>query len=93
MKRVVVIGLGIFGSQLARQLYESGLEVVEQRLRRMAGQFSFGDTPGLADCVLVPQIFNAQRFNCDLAAYPRSLAMAACCANLEAFQRAKGAAQ
>jgi trk system potassium uptake protein TrkA len=28
MKRVVVIGLGIFGSQLARQLYESGLEVV-----------------------------------------------------------------
>jgi len=28
MKRVVVIGLGIFGSQLARQLYESGMEVV-----------------------------------------------------------------
>ena len=28
MRRVVVIGLGIFGSQLARQLYESGLEVV-----------------------------------------------------------------
>jgi trk system potassium uptake protein TrkA len=28
MKRVVVIGLGIFGSQLARQLYENGLEVV-----------------------------------------------------------------
>jgi trk system potassium uptake protein TrkA len=28
MKRVVVIGLGIFGTQLARQLYEGGLEVV-----------------------------------------------------------------
>ena len=28
MKRVVVIGLGIFGSQLARQLYEGGLEVI-----------------------------------------------------------------
>ncbi len=28
MKRVVVIGLGIFGSQLARQLYEKGIEVV-----------------------------------------------------------------
>jgi trk system potassium uptake protein TrkA len=28
MKRVVVIGLGIFGSQLARQLYESGLDVI-----------------------------------------------------------------
>ena len=27
-RRVVVIGLGIFGSQLARQLYESGMEVV-----------------------------------------------------------------
>jgi len=28
MKRVVVIGLGIFGSQLARQLYDNGIEVV-----------------------------------------------------------------
>ncbi len=28
MKRVVVIGLGIFGSQLARHLYESGLDVI-----------------------------------------------------------------
>jgi trk system potassium uptake protein len=28
MKRVVVIGLGIFGSQLARQLYDKGIEVV-----------------------------------------------------------------
>jgi maleylpyruvate isomerase len=34
------------------------------------GRFCHGDTPSLADCCLVPQVFNAQRFNVDTSAYP-----------------------
>ncbi|MDO9236867.1 MAG: maleylacetoacetate isomerase, partial [Aquabacterium sp.] len=44
----------------------SGLAALEQRLAsdKRTGDFCFGHTPTLADCCLVPQIFNAQRFNC-----------------------------
>jgi len=70
-----------------RHWVERGLEVVEQRLRSMAGQFCFGDTPGLADCVLVPQIFNAQRFNCRLEHVPEVMRVHANCMALDAFAR------
>jgi maleylacetoacetate isomerase len=36
-----------------------------------AGRFCHGDEPTLADCFLVPQVYNAERFNCDLTPYPR----------------------
>jgi maleylacetoacetate isomerase len=55
-----------------RHWVESGLEVVERRLASSAstGRFCHGDAPGLADCVLVPQIFNAQRMDCRLDHVP-----------------------
>jgi maleylacetoacetate isomerase/maleylpyruvate isomerase len=55
-----------------RHWVESGLEVVERQLagHRSTGRFCHGDLPGLADCVLVPQIFNAQRMECRLAHVP-----------------------
>ena len=34
------------------------------------GDFCEGNTPGLADCCLVPQVYHAQRFGVDLAPYP-----------------------
>lgn len=49
---------------------ETGLAVVEQRLKSGAGRFCHGDTPGLADCTLVPQIFNALRFKSRLDHVP-----------------------
>ncbi|HMX13714.1 MAG TPA: maleylacetoacetate isomerase, partial [Thauera aminoaromatica] len=57
------------------------------------GAFCHGDTPGLADCCLVPQVFNARRFGCELAAMPTVLRIAETCAGLEAFQRAAPEAQ
>jgi maleylpyruvate isomerase len=39
------------------------------------GRFCHGDTPSVADCCLVPQLFNARRFQCDLSAYPMLLAI------------------
>jgi maleylacetoacetate isomerase/maleylpyruvate isomerase len=55
-----------------RHWVESGLEVVERQLAGHAstGRFCHGDRPGLADCVLVPQIFNAQRMDCRLDHVP-----------------------
>ena len=55
-----------------RHWVETGLDVVERRLAGdpATGRFCHGDSPGLADCVLVPQIFNAQRMSCRLEHVP-----------------------
>ena len=55
-----------------RHWVETGLEVVERQLAGNAasGRFCHGDTPGLADCVLVPQIHNAKRMDCRLDHVP-----------------------
>lgn len=62
------------------QQYEAALE------RGGAGRFSYGDSVTLADICLVPQIFNAQRFDCPLGAYPRTLAIFDACMELPAFE-------
>ena len=53
-----------------------------------ASRFCFGDSPTLADCCLVPQIFNAQRFQVDLAGLPRTMAAFEACMALPVVQRA-----
>lgn len=67
-----------------------GLQALEARLaaERETGGFCHGDTPGLADCCLVPQLANARRFKCDVTPYPTLLAVEKNCLALEAFQRA-----
>ena len=40
---------------------------------KSTGKFCHGDTPTMADCCLAPQIFNAQRYQCDTAAYPAAM--------------------
>jgi maleylacetoacetate isomerase len=73
-----------------RHWVEQGLASVEQMLASDArtGRFCFGETPGLADCLLVPQIFNAQRMQCDLSAMPTLLRINDACLALEAFAAA-----
>ncbi len=60
---------------------------------RPQGAFAFGDTPGLAEILLVPQMFSAERFHLDLAAFPRLNAIRAACAALPAFADAHPARQ
>jgi maleylacetoacetate isomerase len=74
-----------------RHWVESGLETVERRLAHEAGtgRFCHGDTPTLADCVLVPQIFNAQRFNCRLDHVPTVMRVFEACMAHPAFQQAQ----
>ena len=52
------------------------------------GRYLGGETPGIADCCLVPQMYNARRFDVPLDAYPRLVAIDAACTGLDAFQRA-----
>jgi maleylacetoacetate isomerase len=71
-----------------------GLSKVEAELARPAtGKFSHGDAPSLADCCLVPQIFNAKRYSSDLAPYPSTLRVFEECMKLEAFDRAQPSKQ
>jgi len=71
-----------------------GFDALEAMLGEgQAGGFCHGESPSLADCCLVPQVYNARRFNVGLSAYPRILAIDARCAELPAFKTAHPAAQ
>ena len=69
----------------------AGFEGIEQTLASdgKAGKFCHGDTPGLADLCLVPQVFNARRYpSFDLKPYPAIMRIFDECMKLEPFQRA-----
>ena len=65
-----------------------GFSAIEARLARCAGRFAFGDQPTLADVCLVPQVYNARRFELDLGPFPRNLAAEAAARELSAFEAA-----
>ena len=69
---------------------KTGFTALEKRLtdEQGTGRFCHGDTPGFADCVLVPQVANAKRFKVDLGAFPTILRIDGECLKLEAFQQA-----
>ncbi len=53
-----------------------------------AGRFCHGDAPGLAECYLVPQLYNARRFGVDLAPFPTLRRVEEACLALAPFQAA-----
>ena len=53
-----------------------------------AGEFTFGNTPSLADLHLIPQLYNARRFKADLSAYPKICEIERNCLALPAFKKA-----
>ena len=72
-----------------RHWVESGLEVVERQLAAAPATYCHGESPTLADCVLVPQIFNARRFECSVAHVPNVMRVFDTCMRLEAFERTR----
>lgn len=73
-----------------RHWVRTGLEGYEAELAQLPpGTFSYGDTPTLADCCLVPQIFNGQRFDVDFSGLTRTMAAFEACMELPAFQKAQ----
>ena len=85
-----------------RHWVRDGLESFERQLQALeavrtgqglaASTYCWGGTPTLADCLLVPQIFNAKRFNADLDGLPRTMAAFDACMTLPAFQQAQPSA-
>jgi maleylacetoacetate isomerase/maleylpyruvate isomerase len=71
----------------------SGLEAFDKQMQHPAtGRFCHGDQVSMADCVLVPQIFNANRFKVDLSGLDRTLQIFEACMALPAFQAAQPSA-
>ncbi len=77
-----------------RHWVRDGLESFERQLASVQGgtsigSYCFGNSPSLADCCLVPQIFNANRFNTNLDGLPRTMAAFDACMKLDAFVQAQ----
>ncbi|WP_095498291.1 maleylacetoacetate isomerase [Paraferrimonas haliotis] len=75
-------------SQWYQHWVSVGFETVEAMLQQYSGQYSFGDQLSFADVCLIPQVYNAKRFNIDLSPYPLIEAIYARCCELSAFAMA-----
>ena len=78
-----------------RHWVETGFAAIERMLDASphTGRFCHGDTPSIADCCLVPQVFNAERFEVPMTAYPAIRRITENCRALEAFRLAAPEAQ
>ncbi|MCZ6562472.1 MAG: maleylacetoacetate isomerase [Deltaproteobacteria bacterium] len=74
----------------ARHWITLGLLALEQMVPpvQKRGRFCFGDAPSLADVFLMPQLYNARRFGCDLSGIPSLVKIEANCGALPAFSKA-----
>jgi maleylpyruvate isomerase len=91
-------GLGQTEEQVAnwyRHWIADGLAKLEAELTadNQTGTFSHGDSPTVADCCLVPQVFNAKRYESDLSLYPTLMRIFDACMKLQAFDRAQPSKQ
>jgi maleylacetoacetate isomerase len=76
-----------------RHWVRDGLLSFERQLAQQpASRYCWGDTPTLADCCLVPQIFNAQRFKCRTDHVPQTMRVFEACMALPAFAKTQPSA-
>jgi maleylacetoacetate isomerase len=73
----------------AQRWINDGFAALEPMIARHGQGFAFGDAPTLADCCLIPQVYNSRRFQVDLAPYPHIAAVAEEAAQHPAFQAAE----
>ncbi|WP_295801370.1 maleylacetoacetate isomerase [uncultured Microbulbifer sp.] len=73
-----------------RHWINGGFDALEMQLAAdFDGPFAAGSAPGLFECCLIPQIYNAQRFGVDIARYPTIEHIADACAAMPAFEDAR----
>jgi maleylpyruvate isomerase len=74
-----------------RHWIAEGFDMLEGFLAAEArsGTYCLGSTVTMADCCLVPQVFNARRYECDLAPYPTVMRIFDACMKLPAFDKAQ----
>merc|ERR1712032_303916 len=66
-----------------------GLAACEEIVASSGGRFCVGDSPTIADICLVPQLYNARRFEVDLSVFPNLLRVEATCADLPEFKASR----
>ncbi len=78
-----------------RHWIADGFGMLERYLgrERRSGKYCAGDAVTMADCCLVPQVFNAQRYHCDLQPYPTVTRIFDRCMTLDAFTTTQPAQQ
>ena len=79
---------GIDKNEWARRFIARGLAALEAASQETERTFLVGDAPSVADVYLIPQLYNARRWNVDLAPYPTLLRVEAACTALPAFAAA-----
>jgi maleylpyruvate isomerase len=75
-------------SEWYRTWISRGFEAIELTLANDTATFCVGDVPTMADCCLVPQVFNARRFDVPMDDYPNIRRVSEHCASLEPFAAA-----
>lgn len=90
LERVEALGGPQARAAWNRDTLASGLEAFERLLDHPAftGRFCHGDQPTVADCTLIPQLYNASRWGVGYTHLPRIAAVANTCAALPAFRAA-----
>ena len=91
-----VLKVGEIGrSEWYQHWVDQGFNAVEKLLNKKDENFRFslGNIPGFIDVFLVPQVFNAKRFNCNLSNFPTINRIFAECMKIEAFQKAEPSKQ
>lgn len=84
---------GMDRNEWARHFIGRGLAALEIAAQETAGTFLVGDAVSIADVYLIPQLYNARRFQVDLAPVPTLARVEAACAALPAFAAAHADAQ
>ena len=80
---------GVDTKQWCTMHIRAGLLAYQALCEPLAGRFSVGDTPSLAECLLVPQLYNARRFAIDVEEeLPLLARIDSACAELDAFRAA-----
>lgn len=73
-----------------RHWITEGFTALEKQLELYQSNSLFcdGDQVGMADICLIPQVYNAERFNCDISNFPRIRKISAYCRKIPAFEKA-----
>jgi maleylacetoacetate isomerase len=74
-----------------RHWMQEGFKALEATLKDSpaTGTYCEGDFPTMADCLLIPQVYNAVRFGLDLSQYPTVARINEECLAQDAFDRAR----
>merc|ERR1711997_90004 len=82
VKVAQVEGAEVDGRGFGKAAIAKGLAAVEQIVASAGGRFAVGDTPTIADICIIPQLYNARRFEVDLDKFPHLLRVEAACAEM-----------